>query len=138
MRGMVVLINEQGEQLTMDENGQFVANRKSKLDHPYDYDPFPNFIADTELKAKSTIYTDRLFRWDSKKHDDLCLKYFGNQGQYWDRREPEAIQNFLREYLQDSSVVLVSVIEYCNPSSGYPYWRLNYWTKKIQSVNFDL
>jgi hypothetical protein len=50
-------------------------------------------------KPTETVYSDRLFQWDTKKHDSLCQKHFGNSGQSWSSRTPEKIESFLSEYL---------------------------------------
>lgn len=98
--------------------------RKTKQSHPYSYDPFTIFKIEGECTG--SVYTDRLYQWDYKKHNALCQKHFGNEGQYWDNREPEVIQAFLRDYLNKPALVLIKIIEYCNISNGYPVWRLDY------------
>lgn len=98
---------------------------KSKWTNPYDYDPIIQFIGKGE--ANASIYTDRLLQWDSKRHDELCVKHFGNEGQNWDRREPKKIEAFLRDWCDDQKLKLTQVIEYCNVSNGYPTWRLDYF-----------
>ena len=35
-------------------------------------------IFDNGKKAESTVYSDRLFQWDSKKYNKFCKKHFGN------------------------------------------------------------
>lgn len=97
---------------------------KDKFSHPYDYDPF------TVWKGRGTpdgsLYTDRLYQWDSAKHNELCLKHFGNVGQYWGDRAPAKIQEFLRDYLGKPNLVLCEIQEHCNASSGYPCWYFSY------------
>jgi hypothetical protein len=88
------------------------------------------YIFDNGEKATDTVYSDRLFQWDSKKHDELCQKHFGNQGQYWSGRSPELIEAFLRDYMDDQSVVLCRIEEHENQSTGYPLWRFDYLKKK--------
>ena len=80
-----------------------------------------------DTKANGTVYTDRLLQWDFAKHDRLCEKHFGDTGQYWDRRDPNLIANFLRDWYDNPEIVLCEVIEYCNVSTGYPTWRLDFW-----------
>ena len=77
-------------------------------------------------EANGTIYTDRLLQWDFAKHDELCDKHFGNAGQYWDNREPEKIEAFLRDWCDDQKLTLVQVTEYCNVANGFPTWRLDF------------
>ena len=99
---------------------------KTKLTHPYSYDPIVQY-RHPDTKANGTVYTDRLLQWDFAKHDRLCEKHFGDTGQYWDRRDPNLIANFLRDWYDNPEIVLCEVIEYCNVSTGYPTWRLDFW-----------
>lgn len=86
-------------------------------------------IINKDIKANDTIYSDRLYQWHSQKHDDLCEKYFHNQGQYWDDREPELIQSFLSDYL-GHNIILTKITREENASTGYPYWKFDfYWDK---------
>lgn len=73
-----------------------------------------------------TVYSDRLYQWDSDKHDKLCIKYFGNTWQYWGGRTVYDIELFLREYTGHKSLILCKVEELENQSNGYPYWRFDY------------
>lgn len=97
---------------------------RSKWDYPYSYDPF------TIWKANETptdsLYTDRLYRWDPAKHDKLCIKHFGDNGQYWGHRNPKSIQEFLRDYYDAQDLILCEIQEHCNQPSGYPLWYLAY------------
>jgi hypothetical protein len=80
---------------------------------------------DNGVKSTQTVYSDRLWQWNPKKHDELCQKHFGNQGQYWGNRTPEAIQSFLSEY-EGKDISLCRAEELTNTSNGYPYWRFDY------------
>jgi hypothetical protein len=73
-----------------------------------------------------TIYSDRLFQWDSKKHDCLCKKHFGNESQYWSGREPKTIELFLRDYTNNQNLILCSIEELENHATGFPLWRFEY------------
>jgi len=95
--------------------------RRTPFDHPYSYDEF--IIFDSEIPHTSAVYSDRLYRWDSTKHNRLCLKYFDNVGQCWSERSPEKISDWLSEYY-DKKLECVKVIQGCNVSSGHPYWVL--------------
>lgn len=83
-------------------------------------------IFDNGQKPTSTVYSDRLHQWDYKKHNELCKKHFGNEGQYWGNREPELIEAFLRDYLNDQSVLLCRIEEHENRATGYLLWRFDY------------
>lgn len=99
-------------------------NVRTKATHPYNYDPFTMWRGQGE--PDGGVYTDRLLQWDYEKHNRLCLKHFGNQGQYWADRDTDAIQAFLRDYLDAPELVLCEVQEQCNQSTGYPVWYFAY------------
>ena len=104
--------------------------RKTKISHPYGYDPFLVFFNEEAKKqAQDTIYTDRLYQWDYAKHDELCKKHFGNVSQYWDTRSPKKIEAFLSDWT-GKKVVLIANIQYVNLSSGYPVWRLDFYVEE--------
>lgn len=105
-----------------DENGNPVE--RTPQTHPYSYDGFVNWK--TDEKANSCIYTDRLLMWDFDKHDRLCQKHFGNEGQYWNDREPKLIEAFLQDWCDNPDIKLVMVMQHCNLSNGYPVWSLHY------------
>lgn len=87
---------------------------------------YPQFLFDNGQKATNTVYSDRLYQWDPKKHDDLCMKHFGNTGQYWSSRDPEKIEAFLRDYINDQKIILCRIEEHENSSTGYPLWRIDF------------
>lgn len=95
---------------------------RTKMSHPYSYDPFTVWRGDGA--ATNGVYTDRLLQWGFDKHNALCQKHFGERSQYWADREPEKIQDFLRDYLGDPALVLVEVVEHCNQATGFPLWYL--------------
>jgi hypothetical protein len=105
----------------LDEKGNLIE--KTPITNPYDYDGF--VIWDTNTSPTDTVYSDRLFQWDAKKHDELCEKHFGNCGQYWNKREPKKIESFLSDYF-DRKIKLCRVMQYCNQATGYPCWRFDY------------
>ena len=88
--------------------------------YPYSYSPY--VIQKRSDTYKDCVYSDRLLQWSYNKHNELCKKHFGNEGQLWDGREFDKIQEFLREYLDKPNLELVGIMKGCNVSSGYPYW----------------
>jgi hypothetical protein len=107
---------------------------KDKCSYPYTYDPFMIWYNDDiktlqdnngQLRNVSTIYTDRLLQWDWNKHNRLCRKHFGNEGQLWDNRDPKKIEAFLSDWTE-KKVTLIANIQYVNMASGYPVWRLDF------------
>ena len=104
--------------------------KKTKSSHPYSYDEFVNWqdrkglMEEVCKDATGSCYTDRLLGWDWDKHNELCEKHFGNKGQYWNDRDPEKIEAFLRDWTGKETLKLIQVREYCNISNGYPTWLL--------------
>lgn len=84
------------------------------------------YIFDNGQKASDTVYSDRLFQWDSEKYNRLCAKHFGNTGQLWNNRDPKKIELFLRDYCDNQSLILCRIEEHKNMSTGYPLWRFDY------------
>ncbi len=107
----------------VDEHGNPV--KRTKHTHPYGYDGFVLW-QDKTVKVTGTIYSDRLLEWDFAKHDKLCKKHFNNTSQYWDQRNPEHIQAFLRDWCEKPQLKLGLVMQYCNLATGYPCWRFDY------------
>jgi hypothetical protein len=83
-------------------------------------------LFDNGQEATDTIYSDRLYMWDSQKHDQLCEKHFGNKGQYWSNRKPESVEAFLRDYLGEDGLILCRIEQQKNVSTGYPVWRFDF------------
>lgn len=104
--------------------GEVGQGVRTKAEHPYSYDPFTTWMG-TET-ADGSLYTDRLLGWGFEKHDRLCVKHFGNSSQYWGDREPQAIEAFLRDYLDAPNLVLCEIQEHCNHSNGSTCWWLSY------------
>lgn len=108
----------EGDSPYVDWNGNPVKRTPDK--YRYSYDAYVQHkIADEYQHA---VYSDRLWEWDSKKHDEFCEKHFGNKGQYWSGRGAEKIEAFLRDYYNKPDLKLIGIMEGCNVSSGYPYW----------------
>lgn len=97
----------------------------TKDSNPYTYDPFLIYFNEEEQKATGCVYSDRLLEWDYDKYNRLCREYFGNEGQSWDKRDSNKIEEFLCDYF-DKKVVLVANIQYVNVSNGYPVWRFDF------------
>lgn len=103
---------------------------KPQMSYPYNYDPFLIFFnEDAKQEAADTIYTDRLLQWDWEKHNKLCRKHFGNEGQMWGNRDHKKIEAFLCDWT-GKRIVLVANIQYVNVSNGYPHWRLDFYEVK--------
>ena len=106
----------------IDENGNPV--KRTPDTHPYNYDGFVNWRVKGEYN--SCVYTDRLLMWDWDKHNRLCRKHFGNEGQYWNDRDPKLIEAFMRDWTENPDLKLVMVMQHCNQATGYPAWSLHF------------
>lgn len=87
-------------------------------------------IYKNQVKPNNSVYSDRLLQWDWDKHNELCMKHFGDESQWWDNRNVEKIQDFLRDYLDDDSIILCEILKDKNRSNGYPIWLFQYKSKK--------
>lgn len=100
--------------------------KRTPFSHPYNYEEFVLWrkagYNPRDVKADGSCYSDRLLHWDFDRHNELCLKHFGNKGQYWNERDPKLIEAFLRDWNDNQSLCLLEIIQGCNQSSGYPVW----------------
>ena len=111
-------------QQRLNERGEPI---KTKLTHPYSYDPI-TIWSNGKQDATGSVYSDRLYEWDSEKYKESIKKVFGENGRRWDNCKPEQIEKFLTEYF-GKKVALTCVTEYCNQATGYPCWRFDYKDK---------
>lgn len=112
----------------VNEHGKVIS--RTPQEYPYSYDGYVTHRLQENSKDDNTVCTDRLWQRNPKLHDELCQKHFGDKGQYWGGRYPEQIEAFLRDYYKNPDIELVYIMQYCNVSSGYPLWRLEYKLKK--------
>ena len=94
--------------------------KRTPDNYSYSYDAY--VIVKNAEKYEHTVYSDRLFQFDSGKYNKFCQKHFGNEGQYWDNRSEEKIEAFLRDYYDKPDLRLIGIMQGCNVSNGYPYW----------------
>lgn len=104
-----------------DEKGNFPKH--TKRSHPYSYDPICHYLNHT-VKANGTVYHDRMEQWDYKK---FCRVVDGHCKQANSFSNSTAVQNILRDYFDDQSIVLTCIVEYCNAASGYACFRFDYF-----------
>jgi len=88
--------------------------------YPYSYDAY--VIHKTKESYEHSVYSDRLFQWDTEKYNKLSKKHFGNIGQYFSERSPRQIEEFLKDYYNKPDLELVGIMQGCNIGNGYPYW----------------
>lgn len=126
---------------------RFRSNRKgpdglpvsrTKEQYPYSYDEF--VVWDSRQPSKSVVYSDRLYQWDSKKYNALCLKHFGDIGQYFDSRPREKIEAFLRDYYDTyADFELTRICQGCNAATGYPYWVFDFtYSRQLEQLTVDM
>jgi hypothetical protein len=92
-----------------------------KIEHPYTYKPFLMWGNKDKDARYITDYSDRLYQQDWKKYNKCCQEVFGNQGQYFDERDPKLTEKFLCLFYE-KQVKLCWIEEHCNVSNGYPLW----------------
>lgn len=82
---------------------------------------------DNTKKASDSVYSDRLYGWDSEKYNKVCMKIWGNQGQcFYSDRQPEDVEKFIRIMFDNENITLVRILRYENVATGYPYWRFDF------------
>lgn len=107
-----------------DEFGNPV--KRTRSEYPYSYDGLVTWRGGENKEATTTIYSDRLLQWDYEKCRAMMQKHFGKQSDYWSEYTPEQIEGFLREWCDAPELKLIFIMEYCNVSNGYPYWRFDF------------
>lgn len=104
---------------------------RTRMTHPYSYDPFTIWgKAEPDPCCNGSDYTDRLEEWDYKKFHEIAKETYVGGARPFNSQDcrGDLIEKFLRRYHNAPDLKLLRVIEYCNQSSGYPVWRLNYVT----------
>ena len=103
--------------------------KRTKQTNPYNYDDYVLWDdgsgrgdPKTKVDRRDGAYSDRMMQWDYDKFNRCCQEIFGNQGQYFNNREPAEIEKFLRKYFGKPNLVLVRILESCNQATGYPLW----------------
>lgn len=97
---------------------------RSRVEYPYSYDPCIVWSSGDEC-ASGTLYSDRLCR--DGKFLEIVNSFIGNERlNFGFGADLSLIENILKKYLSSCNLRIVRVVEYCNPSSGYPYWRVDY------------
>ena len=99
--------------------------KKTPFNSPYSFDPYVTWMGEYDENKSHTVYSDRMYQWDYKKFNQCCEEVFKNSGQFFDDREPKAINEFLNKYF-DQKVKLTAIVKCCNVSTGFPYWRFEY------------
>jgi len=106
---------------------------RTKQRHPYNYDPFTIWGAPRpSAECNDTNYTDRLEQEDHAKYALLSKKHYRSGGNAYERPfdaqncKGHLIEQFLRDWHNDPELKLLRVIEYCNASTGFPTWRLDF------------
>ena len=70
--------------------------------------------------SQFTVASDRLRQEDTKKHDELLKKYFGDAGQYWSYREFDKIEKWLSDFI--GKPVSLQYMQQVDTTDGYAYW----------------
>jgi hypothetical protein len=93
---------------------------RNQVQNPYSYSPI--IIWGEEKEKETAQYSDRLYQQNFEATEKMCLTHFGDRGQHFNRR----IESFLKERLDYPNLKLHMIVEWCNVSSGYPYWSFHF------------
>lgn len=108
--------------------------KRTKREHPYNYDGFVVTRKRPNAEAMECAYTDRMWGWDRPKMKRLCDKHM--KGYRWDNCPSDIVEAFLSEWAEDPGLQLIAVMEWCNQATGYPTWSLH-WVhskKKLKEI----
>jgi len=111
-----------------DENGNLVNRTKEK--YPYSYDFFVTYDNRSKVITNNTVYSDRMWEWDSVKYDKCTKEIWNDCRQVFFNSSPQDIEKFLQLYFNNGNLILTLIMEGCNQSSGYPLWRFDMGEKK--------
>lgn len=106
----------------VDEHGKNIERTRDKF--PYSYDGYVIWRGGENTEVNETIYSDRLLQEDHQKTRELMKKHFGSESDYYSHQSVNKIEKFLSEWM-GKKVKLIFIMEYCNKTSGYPYWRFD-------------
>ncbi len=104
--------------------------KRTRDEYPYSYDPYVTHRNGKKDEVTHTVYSDRLFQWDSEKYNKCCTEVWKNQGQDFEQRSPGSIEKLLQLYTDDPTLRLIGIMQGANVSSGYPYWIFLYNSTK--------
>lgn len=106
--------------LFVDLDDNIVDN--NPINNPYSFDPYVLWKQEgvtSETKFKGTAWSDRLREWNPEKYQ-VCKDEWLSGTENFGHQEPEAIENFLREYFLNETIKLQFVIKGCNVATGFP------------------
>lgn len=90
---------------------------KTRSEYPYSYDAIRHFTRQVRGKMDSA-YDDRIQQWDYGKWRDAATIMNDKHGR-WSLSNGAHAEELLRLYYDAPKLVLVDLVEFCNPSSGY-------------------
>lgn len=121
--GFPVKIDKDGMVQYMSKDGEI--RRRAPAEPQRDWaSPVTHF--DTGVQGNGCNDSDRLLMADWDKHNELCLKHFGDVAQFWGGRKPVSIEAFLRDYFDKPDLVLTKIMKMYNRSNGHPIWHFQY------------
>lgn len=106
---------------------------KHDFRYRYAYDPFTIWgNPGPNESCNGSEYVDRLEQWDYAKYGRISERFYKGARPFDDHNcRGDLFEQFLREWFEDPDLKLLRVVEYCNRSSGYPTWRLDYHSPKF-------
>ena len=122
-----VFINDNGESGYLGVNGEIVERTPDK--HPYSYDLYYTWGALPTQEDEPdviSVYSDRMYQWDSEKFNSCMRKHTGTESQLWNSISPAKLQNMFREYFDKPNLKLVRIFNGCNHGNGNPLYLVHY------------
>lgn len=106
----------------VDEDGRPVE--RTKRTHPYSFDGYVVLDNRNKVKANATYHSDYIVRDDLDKWREAISKS-AMKDKRFENASVEEVEDFLRKVLENDSVKLSLMMEYCNVATGYPLWRFD-------------
>ncbi|MEK2647377.1 hypothetical protein [Bdellovibrio sp. BCCA] len=98
---------------------------RTKQEFPYSFDPF-TIWGGPSPKCNATDWTDCLHSFDSQKYSSAGKEVFGDGRWFGEGLNGKKVQQFLNAYYGRNDLILTRVIEYCNMSTQYITYRIDY------------
>lgn len=121
----------------LDAEGNKIT--RTRESNPYNFQDFvrwvnpkylgqtnPNTITPPEDQMLDAAYSDRLHSWDQSRFDAAFAKHLPLGSGGFRNGRPNAIQDFLRTYYDDTKLTLVKIIDCCNQATGYEIYCFSF------------
>lgn len=132
MNKVVQIIGEALGVLHNDSDLEREDPPRDKYSHPYSYDPFTIWGSQSDA-CNGTAWSDRLSH--EKKYDAVVARIQSESTEPLIlNTDPKAIEKLLKGIIGHDEIKLLRIVEYCNRSSGYAYFRYDYHDAQIKKA----